>query len=901
MKNSHKKLCTLIISLLMLSTLLMGCDGPTQTPGGTTDPPTITTPTEDNRPVVDNQTGSFVQRADELDYSYMWWPEGYTGNLRELYAMTGRYGLALNESTGFISRFGAFESTMDQTAAMSADNSLISTLPSFSMKYAINYGGKDYTFNTVEKLDGKNTIRQLETGRFLQRMDFLGLRCRDNKALCGRLEVTLLPEYFALNYEVFPESLRIDDAVLTLSLALDATYTQTQWSQNNHALTVSNAGGAGYTLVLPATSGASMEIKDNFIVISCPVERLARNKFTGFGVMVIPSNNASTADADLYLARDGVTATATQISPNQREQTVTYDASHGMISIDMQNAFSLAEGDLTDDDLDTYEKVRFTLTNTTDKTVFVPVQFIKNRPLSVTGPSPMLLDPETGEPTGHSIQITRNWHSYDGSVATSSPLRSWEGYWYHCYTLIEVPAGQSVTYDFCVSYARWGGVESVVHSQLCLAGWGGLQQWETCSLGAYGESFCYDVARTYTHCTMGDICAFGLYSRVDGGKYNWTTNTGGVDFIGAKDLLEYDYKVSSMKTFFKNHGPNLSEVVYTGILGGKVKFDIKASTPRTNDISMANQTFTYTFLEDFKFSRLWFYQFGADTYNYDYWDRMVVGNNDGTVDFTLNGKTYRGEFATPAVDSYPDYLGHGGMNQVDVPGEGAWFAFLGADAGQSKGNKAISIKEYKAELNGKVYTQPTFSIRTTGVYVSSDMFWEGASIELNPPAEVGKVIKAGSTISFTVQYYNLPAHKSDYYGQGEALLDMPAADYDTWKLPYMYAVRNNLSLSATVGTVERIYTPLIRSTGETSGVVAEFELRGGIGYVPITISGVKGYSGWRLEQKVDRQWQTVDQSVHGNDYWQTWYDTDGTFELTFNVPASGDNFVGQYRLIKAAQ
>lgn len=69
--------------------------------------------------------------------------------------------------------------------------------------------------------------------------------------------------------------------------------------------------------------------------------------------------------------------------------------------------------------------------------------------------------------------------------------------------------------------------------------------------------------------------------------------------------------------------------------------------------------------------------------------------------------------------------------------------------------------------------------------------------------------------------------------------------------------------------------------------------------MPVTVKNVKGFSGWRLQKKEGSDWKTVDQSVHGNDYWQAWYDAEtGTYELTFNVHHNGKNDVGEYRLIK---
>ena len=83
-------------------------------------------------------------------------------------------------------------------------------------------------------------------------------------------------------------------------------------------------------------------------------------------------------------------------------------------------------------------------------------------------------------------------------------------------------------------------------------------------------------------------------------------------------------------------------------------------------------------------------------------------------------------------------------------------------------------------------------------------------------------------------------------------------------------------------------------------VAAEITITGGMSYVPITFTNVKHYSGYHLEQLVDGQWVKVDQSVSGNDYWQTYYDSVScTYEFTYNVEHNGGSgAVYQYRLVK---
>ena len=76
----------------------------------------------------------------------------------------------------------------------------------------------------------------------------------------------------------------------------------------------------------------------------------------------------------------------------------------------------------------------------------------------------------------------------------------------------------------------------------------------------------------------------------------------------------------------------------------------------------------------------------------------------------------------------------------------------------------------------------------------------------------------------------------------------------------------------------------------------EFTLAGGLGYTPITINGLENPQNWELQKNVNDCWEMVDQSVHGNDYWQAYSDVDaGSYTLIYNVHNRGTN---TYRLVK---
>merc|ERR1719264_1056493 len=106
------------------------------------------------------------------------------------------------------------------------------------------------------------------------------------------------------------------------------------------------------------------------------------------------------------------------------------------------------------------------------------------------------------------------------------------------------------------------------------------------------------------------------------------------------------------------------------------------------------------------------------------------------------------------------------------------------------------------------------------------------------------------------------------------------------------AVDNKLMLESTIGTIIRAQPPMLQAA---SGEVAvEFTLTGGLGYTPIIIHGLSIPTGWQLQQNVNGNWELVDQSVEGNDYWQAYSDTDDdSFTLIYNVHNRGTN---TYRL-----
>ena len=495
------------------------------------------------------------------------------------------------------------------------------------------------------------------------------------------------------------------------------------------------------------------------------------------------------------------------------------------------------------------------------------------------------------------MQLTKNWHE-NAAIAEDDPLKSWSGIWFKGYTIIEVPANSSVTYEFTMTYANWGGVYASSHAQISLAGWGGnYQQWETSSIGAFGEAFCYDPEIAHGRAFIDDIRPLNVDSM--GGKYGWTSCNGGGNFL----YYNVNYNASMMlfqqvRTQFKKQGPNLTEVIYTGITrDGKIKFEITANLPRTDDMARVYHTFKYTFLEDVTFDRMAFYQFGADDYNDNVWMTMAVGNDDGPASFNIGSETFSGEFALPLSDKEEYYGSEDKMQRIDIGGEGLWFAYMGAQRQDHKSgpdaNRALNVISYNAVLNGETYTKPSFNIRcTTNFNIQCNL------IELCPPAAVGNTIEKGSTVECVLEYMNLPVTKEAYYGPSEIMQSIPEEYFNTYRAAYYYVLGGKYTAEASIGEITKAVPITVKTVD--GDVAAQITVKGGISYVPLTFTNVPSYSGYRLEKKEGEQWVMVDQSYNGNDYWQAWYDADtATYELTFNVEHSGNpEDVYEYRLVK---
>jgi hypothetical protein len=80
------------------------------------------------------------------------------------------------------------------------------------------------------------------------------------------------------------------------------------------------------------------------------------------------------------------------------------------------------------------------------------------------------------------------------------------------------------------------------------------------------------------------------------------------------------------------------------------------------------------------------------------------------------------------------------------------------------------------------------------------------------------------------------------------------------------------------GTVTRVF-PLVVAIG--AGQTFEADVEGGIGWLPVTFTGLASHRWYELRVNGG----SFSQSIHGNDYWQTDYDpSTESWSQTFNLP-----------------
>ena len=314
--------------------------------------------------------------------------------------------------------------------------------------------------------------------------------------------------------------------------------------------------------------------------------------------------------------------------------------------------------------------------------------------------------------------------------------------------------------------------------------------------------------------------------------------------------------------------------------------------------------FRYDVLKPTRFTRLAFYQLGADHYNDAPVRRWVRGNARGMLEQCLPLPLGEGrgegigsrDSSSPSPNLSQRERGSGGTPQsvgtpkkdgyvrTGVPCEGPvpWFSLSHRERQDPKGgawaDRGLIVRDWKARLGGKDVPVPYVASFRTGTQAGN------VNCEVVPPPGLNDLLP-GDFVEGEVHLVVMPIAAEHYYGPNQNLrgaMGVMEKAGQPWKMILREAVGNDLEVTATRGKIVHRYPVLVEVDAEGR---AEFSVQGGVGYVPITIGGLKHYRGFRLDRCDGGPWTPIDQSVHGNDFWQTDYDAAaGTWRLTYNVP-----------------
>jgi hypothetical protein len=294
------------------------------------------------------------------------------------------------------------------------------------------------------------------------------------------------------------------------------------------------------------------------------------------------------------------------------------------------------------------------------------------------------------------------------------------------------------------------------------------------------------------------------------------------------------------------------------------------ATLRTDDHNRVFQQLRYEFVERLDADGSHLFKMGPN--NNLLTPRIAYGNRDGLI----------------AEHVVPGDLEAGSVfrEKTILTGRGPWWvafpgSFLGGDKNWGTGSRALIIRSFKAVYGDSEYRNPVVSFPVQRQHPAADLV--GLNLELVVPAGVSQFMP-GDTVAMDVEWITVPRVADDYYGPNEAFRTHLQQHPRSWHTVYREAIGNDLEVDVRGGRLLRRY-PIIVAAREPE---IEVSIKGGVGVVPIRFEGLRSTSGYALYRLQDGRRLSLDQSVHGYDFWQTDYDAESdTYKMSFNLPLDG--------------
>ncbi|MFM8984002.1 MAG: hypothetical protein ACKOLA_14160, partial [Spartobacteria bacterium] len=236
-----------------------------------------------------------------------------------------------------------------------------------------------------------------------------------------------------------------------------------------------------------------------------------------------------------------------------------------------------------------------------------------------------------------------------------------------------------------------------------------------------------------------------------------------------------------------------------------------------------------------------------------------------------------------------------------------WLGFPGSKLeGQPSGSRGFVVRSYRASFGGKTYDSPSISLPVGQLASDGRCHIDAALV---PPAGVENY-KPGDSVEMEIEVDVVPAKPDDYFGPNEEFRKHITENPGSWKTFHRAAAGNDLQVAVQGGTLLRKFPIIVKA--DPGARMVRLEIQGGAGAVPVRFEGLDSAKGWQLgavvadekmtdedlpliskifpslAKKLEPATQPLDQTVHGNDFWETSFVPDSkTYSLTYNLPLDG--------------
>jgi hypothetical protein len=764
-----------------------------------------------------------VSMPHEADYSSMWWAEGFpsvvSGAAWHRCIQTGYFAMMQDTESLDIRHLGPLSTGKSYLQSVSSGGPDWTGIPSAKLDLEVTVEGTVYRAVAGGAHSRFKGPRLIAAGRYVQRADVTDVvfESASGQRLDaeGRFETVAWPDRLSLILAVRPGR----DASSGKSRAA--------WTSGSMRIGLNSALG-------------QLERQQDIVPGQADWSEVA---------LCMNPVNFIPAAADRTLE-----ITAAEVRTG-RPRSVAYEPGFGWHRVDLNGIDPIVPHR---DSNDAMERVKLVLKNSGDTESVARLLFEKSghgfrhrTGSSITGVSTVLRDAD-GNPTGRPVQLSKNWHRHDeGGV--------YSGTWFHGFSMVRVPPGETLELELSLVYGHWGGVAAASHAQLSLIGWGSNQRWDESALGAWGESICYEPEQVQRRNSIMDVRPLMVDGMKSGRPWTWTTNVGGGDYFRLYDAAGNQVIHSAMQAAYSRYGPCLTEVTYAGKVGAGITHSATVSLARTDDVVRGTYRLRLDVSAPTEFSRLALFQVGSDTYNSTAEKKLAWGNEHGVAkewDATWSGDTYR-------------------TQPIECTGEMPWVSLHDAvsSEGDATANRGFMIRAWSARLGGKE-AMPWIAER--GLKSTSSI------IDVVPPPGT-RQLEPGDFVEATIEHVVVPQFARHYYGPNEALRLALTKSENTSAMIQREARGNHRRIEkGSSGAVTRLYPDVCVRVEDD---VAEYTLHGGLGYIPLTFDNLSRAHGYVLTVND----MPIDQSVHGNDFWQCDYDAAiRRWSQTYNIPASGD-------------